>query len=173
MVAAVLRGHREEYALLVRRYQERLFRFALGMVADPDTAADLVQDSFIKAYTDLDSCKDPGRVGAWLFSIVRNRCRDHLKSPRTHAVARDALPALVSMEAGPEEQTASGELRASVQAALASLPEPQREAFLLKHLEGHSYEEMANQLGTSVSALKMRVLRAREALQSLLGDSLT
>ena len=63
------------------------------------------------------------------------------------------------------------EVARAVTAALGTLPEAQREAFLLKHVEGRSYEEMAEMLGGSVSALKMRVLRAREALQAALSPS--
>ena len=169
----MLGGEQEQYALLVRRYQERLFRFALGMVGDFDTAADLVQDSLVKAFTGLRHCKDRDRVSAWLFSIVRNRCLDHLKSPRARtATPSEILPLLPATGAGPDEDVLSRETQQAVREALARLPAAQREAFLLKHLDGCSYEEMAEQLGASVSALKMRVLRAREALQALLGDRL-
>ena len=173
VIAAVLGGEQEQYALLVRRYQERLFRFALGMVGDSDTAADLVQDSLVKAFTGLHHCNDRDRVSAWLFSIVRNRCLDYLKSPRARSAAPSRiLPLLPTPGAGPDEDVLSRETQQAIRDALARLPAAQREAFLLKHLDGCSYEEMAERLGASVSALKMRVLRAREALQALLGDRL-
>ena len=85
VVARVLDGHRDEYRVLIQRYQEAFHRFAFGMVDDPDAATDLVQDSFVKAYTNLESCKNPERFESWVYQILRNRCRDYLKNiRRTH-----------------------------------------------------------------------------------------
>lgn len=170
IVARVLAGDTDRYALLVERYQETLFRYAVGMVHDSDLAADLVQDSFVKAYTSLDSCQDPARFGAWVFRILVNRCKDHLKSRRRHTLPLEEDTATTPDSDDPAVATDRADLRQNVERALGTLPEAQREAFLLKHLEGRSYEEMADMLGASVSALKMRVLRAREALQSLLRE---
>lgn len=171
LVQRVLAGERERYALLVGRYQETLYRHALGMVGDGDAAADLVQECFIKAYTRLADCQDPGRFGAWAFRILRNRCHDYLRDRRRQVVPLDESTALAPRADDPEAGYARTELQEAVNRALAALPEAQREAFLLKHVEGRSYEEMAEMLGASVSALKMRVLRAREALQALLRHS--
>jgi RNA polymerase sigma-70 factor (ECF subfamily) len=167
-VAAVLRGDVERFAVLVGRHQERLYRHALGMVLSPDAAADLVQDALVKAYTSLSRCSDPARFGAWVFRILQNRCRDHLKNRRQHTVVLHAEMAFAADGDGPESACERAELGGAVERALATLPEAQREAFLLKHVEGLSYEEMAGMLEASVSALKMRVLRAREVLQAAL-----
>jgi RNA polymerase sigma-70 factor (ECF subfamily) len=171
LVQRVLGGHAPTYEVLVRRYQESLFRHAVGMVGDSDAAADLVQDSLVKAYTRLGTC-DPDRFAAWLFRILRNRCKDWLKSRRRRDVplVDDAHAAPASDD--PLRTLESTELGQVVSAALARLPEAQREAFLLKHVEGRSYEEMADMLDTGVSALKMRVMRAREALQEMLREKI-
>jgi RNA polymerase sigma-70 factor, ECF subfamily len=166
LIRRVLAGEQERYAELVMRYQAGLFRHALGMVGDSDAAADLAQDSLVKAYTRLDSCNDPDRFAAWLFRILRNRCRDWLKNRRQHTVElRDDVHTASEDPAGELERAELGEM---VKQALARLPEAQREAFLLKHVEDLSYEEMAERLETGVSALKMRVMRAREAMQEML-----
>ncbi|HEX2090869.1 MAG TPA: sigma-70 family RNA polymerase sigma factor [Longimicrobiaceae bacterium] len=170
LVALVLAGDTDRYALLVSRYQAALFRYAVGMVRDSDLAADLVQDSFVKAYTSLASCQDPSRFGAWVFRILVNRCKDHLKSRRRHTVPLEEDTATTPDSDNPALSADRASMRETVERALASLPEAQREAFLLKHVEGRSYEEMAEMLDASVSALKMRVLRAREALQFLLKE---
>ena len=167
-VRRVLRGETARFEVLVHRYQETLFRHASGMVGDPDAAADLVQDSFVKAYTRLGTC-DPERFGAWVHRIVRNRCKDWLKSRR-----RRDLPLLPDAPhpAPPADEPGyvleAAEVGRAVADALARLPAAQREAFLLKHAEGRSYEEMAEMLGAGISAMKMRVMRAREALQAML-----
>ncbi len=170
LIARILGGESEPYALLVSRYQGMLYRHALGMVLQEDAAADLVQDSFIKAYTSLEQCQDPARFKAWIFRIVSNRCKDYLKNRRRQTVPLEEDTALTSSRDDPEFGLERQELQAAVNRALAALPEAQREAFLLKHVEGHSYEEMAALLDASVSALKMRVLRAREALQAQLRE---
>lgn len=165
VVARVVDGHQEDFTVLIRRYQGRFHRFALGMVDDPDAATDLVQDSFIKAYTSLDSCNDPEKFEAWAYQILRNRCRDHLKNVRRAHEPLEEAPDLVSTIGMPAEELDRAELRRTLREALASLPGAHREAFLLKHLEGYSYPEIAQMLGASLSAVKMRVHRSREMLR--------
>lgn len=170
VVARVLAGDQEHYALLVRRYQEMLYRHALGMVGDPDAAADLVQDSLVKGYTSLSRCQDPARFGAWVFRILRNRCLDYLKDRRRGNQSLEDEASFAVASDDPDLDLDRAEARRAVTTALEALPEAQREAFLLKHVDGRSYEEMEEMLGASVSALKMRVKRAREALQALLSS---
>jgi RNA polymerase sigma-70 factor (ECF subfamily) len=172
LVTKVLAGDRNAYSILVGKYQALLYRQALGMLGDQDAASDLVQDAFIKAYTSLARCQDPSRFGAWVFRILTNRCKDYLKDRRRHTVPLQPETAAVPERENPDTVLAQQQLQKRVVAALATLPDNQREAFLLKHVEGLSYEEMAALLDASVSALKMRVLRAREALQSLLAGEL-
>lgn len=172
VIAQVLAGRTDRYSLLVTRYQEPLFRHAFGMTGDTDASADLVQDTLVKAYTHLATCQDPERFGAWAFRILRNRCMDHLKNRRQRTVPLEDDTVVVPDTATPAGELERAELGRAVEEALATLPASQREAFLLKHVEGLSYEEMAERLDTGISALKMRVMRAREALQSLLSDAL-
>lgn len=164
LVEKVLAGNADAYAELVERYQARLLQYALAMVGDGDTAADLVQDSFIKAFRTLDRCRDIDRFGSWIFRIVRNRCLDHLKASR---IRRHWSRLLAPAENGARDAAVAGfELRGELNAALSRLTVEQRDAFLMKHLYDRSYEEMAAETGTSISALKMRVSRAREVLQA-------
>lgn len=172
VIAQVLAGRTDRYSLLVIRYQEPLFRHAFGMTGDADTSADLVQDTLVKAFTHLSTCQEPDRFAAWAFRILRNRCMDHLKNRRQQTVPLEDDTVVVPDTATPAGELERAELGRAVEDALATLPASQREAFLLKHVEGLSYEEMAERLDTGISALKMRVMRAREALQSLLRDAL-
>jgi RNA polymerase sigma-70 factor (ECF subfamily) len=171
LVEQVLAGRTEAYERLVRRHQQALLRYACGMVGDPDTAADMVQDTLVRAFSRLGSFQQRDRFAGWAFQILRNRCRDHLKGPwwrrRVTLEPRGDLPAATADALETLEQRETG---GAVQRALAALPVAQREAFLLKHVEELSYEEMSERLGSGVSALKMRVLRAREALQAALAD---
>ena len=164
VIARVLDGDRQQFAQLVERYQAALYRHAVSMVLDHDVAADMVQDAFVRAYTNLGTCRDHTRFRAWLFQTLRNRCLDHLKDARRKHVPLDDVGPIADTAEGPDARVERARLREEIKQALAALPEAQREAFLMHYVEGVPYETMAELLEASVSALKMRVLRAREAL---------
>jgi RNA polymerase sigma-70 factor (ECF subfamily) len=167
IIQRVLRGSRDAFEVLVVRYSDPLYRHALAMTGSPDVAEDILQASFIKAYQHLGEVR--GRFDAWIFRIVANACKDWLKNiRRTHvSYEEDDQP---STFATPDEELDRDELRSDLERALAALPPSLREAFIMKHVEGRSYEEMAELLSTTVGALKMRVHRARESLQHLLQE---
>jgi RNA polymerase sigma-70 factor (ECF subfamily) len=167
VISKVLAGHKDSFGILITRYSDPLYRHALGMTGSPDVAEDILQASFIKAYQHLGEVR--GRFDAWVFRIVANSCKDWLKNiRRTHvSYDEDDQPSTYST---PEEEMDRNELRTDLQFALARLAPSLREAFVMKHVEGRSYEEMALLLETTVGALKMRVHRAREALQQLLEE---
>ena len=167
IINKVLGGQRDAFTSLIQRYSDPLYRHALGMTGSPDVAEDIVQMSFIKAYQHLAEVR--GRFDAWVFRIVANGCKDWLKNIRRSHLSydEDDQP---STYASPDEELDRAELRTDLDEALQSLPASLREAFVMKHVEGRSYEEMADLLGTTVGALKMRVHRAREALQAMLEE---
>jgi len=167
VISRVMAGERDAFALLISRYSDPLYRHALGMTGSPDVAEDILQTSFIKAYHHLGEVR--GRFDAWLFRIVANGCKDWLKNIRRTHLSYDEDDQ-ASGYATPDEDLDRTELRQDLDSALAQLAPSLREAFIMKHVEGRSYEEMADLLGTTVGALKMRVHRAREALQALLEE---
>jgi len=167
VIDRVLAGDRNAFGVLIERYSDPLYRHAYGMTGSADVAEDILQVSFIKAYHHLGEVR--GRFDAWVFRIVANGCKDWLKNiRRTHlSYEEDDQPSGLET---PEEELDRGEMRRDLDGALQSLPSSLREAFVMKHVEGRSYEEMAELLDATVGALKMRVHRAREALQKLLED---
>ena len=167
LVRRVRRGDKEAYGALVSRHQEPLYRHARGMGLDHDTSLDVVQDGFIKGYAHIDECRDAAHIRAWLFRIVRNLCLDHLKNVRRNTVS---LGDMSSEESAAVARSPSPDVKISLTDALSRLPVSLREAFLLKHDAGYSYDEIAEMTQTSVSAAKMRVHRAREALSEMLAD---
>jgi len=153
-----------DFAALVRRHQNALYRYGRGLGLDHDTALDLVQEAFVKAHARLGQCREPGRVRSWLFRIFRNAMLDWAKNVR-----RTEVPLLdVEEPAGDEDFAERHALREAIGAALAALPPILREAFLLRHELGHSYDEIAELAGISLSAAKMRVARAHAALRETL-----
>ena len=167
VISRVIGGDRDAFGMLIGRYSDPLYRHALGMTGSPDVAEDILQTSFIKAFHHLGEVR--GRFDAWLFRIVANGCKDWLKNIRRTHLSYDEDDQ-ASGYATPDEDLDRTELRQDLDGALAQLAPSLREAFIMKHVEGRSYEEMADLLGTTVGALKMRVHRAREALQALLEE---
>jgi RNA polymerase sigma-70 factor, ECF subfamily len=167
IIAAVLRGQTEAYAELVDRYRDRCNRFAVRFLGDRDDADEALQSAFLRAYRGLAGCRDRGRFNAWLFQIVVNECRS-LATRRSRRAERfvhdDALSAQASVEHGADRAA----LVSEIQHALDQLEIDQRQAFLLKHVEELSYEEMSEITGAGISALKMRVQRACARLRTLL-----
>ena len=173
LVARVLAGDSDSYQYLVQRHQDAMFRVAYALVLDDDVAADIVQDAFVRAYVNLARCRDRSRFRVWLLATLRNRGLDHLKEKRRGDLSLDAEGVTRRVEVlgahtGAEDERHA--LRTALEAALARLSEPLREAFVLRHVEQLSVEETAAVLGTGASAVKMRVHRAREQLQEWLAD---
>lgn len=172
VIARVLRGDKQAFEHLVSRYQHLLYRHAVAMVLDHDAAADMVQDAFVRAYVNLRECRDHSRFKAWLFRTLRNRCLDHLKAAGRRNVRLDeVVEPQIAETAAPDAVAQRNELRAGIARALAQLPPTLREAFVMHYVDDMPYETMAELLDASVSALKMRTLRAREALKSALSQA--
>lgn len=165
LVQHVLNGQRDAYAQLVNRHQDLVYHHACGMGLDHDTSADLTQDAFIKAYHRLRDCHDPACFRAWVFRIARNLCLDYLKNVRRLTVPFSALPNADRIRDAHDDDP---ETRKLLRDALETLPVAMREAFLLKHDAGYTYEEIAEMTNATPSAVKMRVHRAREALRDYL-----
>lgn len=169
LIRQVLAGDRDVYAQLVDRYRDRLGRYALRMLGERADAEDAVQETFVRAYRSLSRC-EPDNFGAWVYGILVNRCRTNgARRARNNnrMVADEAAMARASVPHSEERDT----LRDAIRWALDRLPTEQREAFLLKHVEDLSYETMEQLTGVRPSALRMRVLRARDGLRKLLAEA--
>lgn len=166
VVRAVLAGDTELFRVLVEKYRREFGRYAVAMLGDSDAAADAMQEAFIRAFDALADCRDPDRFRPWFFRILGNQCRTAVSRKRDVVdIAEMEMPARERTDEPVERE----ELGARLEAALGKLTPEQREAFVMKHVDGLSYEEMAQLLGAGPDALKMRVHRAREQLRALLG----
>lgn len=174
IVEHVLSGRREAFGTLVNRYQGSLVAYVRYMGFDEDTAHDVVQDGFIRAFRHLRRCGDPDRFEGWLFKIVSNLCRTAGKkrSRRKMEPLQVHQADLVDTEADPEQRVEESVLKARIHAALDTLPEDQREALVLMYLQGHSVREIAEMTDASSSAVKMRLKRGRDALKGELAPLL-
>ena len=169
LVRRVRTGDIGAYGVLVSRYRDRLGRYAVHMIGDHDDAEEALQDTFVRAYRSLERC-DPARFGAWLYGILVNRCRTTgaRAARRRRMFVRDADALNGATHADVADRV---EWSDAVDRALARLAPEYREAFLLKHVEDLEYEQIAELTGAGISALKMRVKRAREQLQQYLREA--
>lgn len=168
LVRRAARGDERAFRALVDRHYDPCLRYAARMLGDREEAEDAVQDTFIRVYRGLPSYRDQGRFRGWVFSILVNRCRSAIRrrSVREARIAEGGDSVLGAREPA---EVAPFRMRAA-EAALATLPDALREAFLLKCVEEWTYDEMAEWTGASRSALKMRVSRARDALRRRLEE---
>jgi RNA polymerase sigma-70 factor (ECF subfamily) len=168
IVARVLRGDARAYATLIRRYEGPCTRYADRVLRDRADAEDAVQETFISAYDALGHYSEQMRFRTWLFTILINRCRRNAqrRSRRERFTVADDARLLEVPDDRTIAQLERDEQMEHVRAGLTRLEPLLREAFLLRHVEGFDYEEMRIMTGASLSALKMRVKRACDALRA-------
>jgi RNA polymerase sigma-70 factor (ECF subfamily) len=162
-------GDHEAYGTLMGRHRQRLGRYAYYALGSRDDAEDALQDTFVRAFRAIDQCTQPDRVGAWLFRILVNRCRSRQTRRSLLVWGRNGATAYERASVAPDAESAVW--REAIEHALRQLPPDQREAFLMKHVEELSYDEMHELTGTGHSALKMRVKRACGRLRVLLEET--
>ena len=169
LVRRVLAGDSGAYTHLVARYRDRLGRYAVHMLGNREDAEETLQDTFVRAHRSLARCDDPDRFGAWLWGILVNRCRTAGARAGRFRRLFVSDPAKLAQASVPGDHDGA-EWSEVVRWALARLAPQYREAFLLKYAEELDYEAMSRLTGVGVSALKMRVKRARERLKILLRE---
>jgi RNA polymerase sigma-70 factor (ECF subfamily) len=168
VIEQVVSGDTEAFGLLVDRYQGECEAYAKYITGSPDEAADIVQDSLVRAYQSLRRCRDPKRFKGWLFRIVSNQCKTHLARRRRRRHLSLSTAAEHPADHATDAEAEVAEVRRRLHEALQALPLDQREALVLKHVHGMSLPEMAELLSATVPALKMRLLRGRQALRERL-----
>ncbi|MBI2408858.1 MAG: RNA polymerase sigma factor [Gemmatimonadetes bacterium] len=158
-------GDMQAFAEIVEFFHARCLRYARYMLGEEEDAEEAVQDTFVRVWDHIEQFRLDARFEPWLFRILANRCR----TARERRRRREALVTTGELPAVAAEATeASRDLMEEVEAALEELPSEQREAFLLRHVEDLSYEDMAVITGVRLSALRMRVKRACDALRTRL-----
>lgn len=156
---------------LMSRHGPALMRFATHFLHSASDADEVLQDVFLRAERAIRRGSRPDRLDAWLFRITINRCRS-LRRKWWPFVADEAADRALARAATPATDLAFAR-REEINEAVSALSVPLREAFLLKHVEGLEYLEMAGITGASVPALKMRVARACEQLRERLKETRT
>ena len=167
---AAQRGDRPAFMRLVEAYQRPVYNLCYRMLGgDVVEAEDAAQETFLRAYTKLSTYNPNRKFSSWLFSIASHYCIDRLRQRRYQMVAWDdlSLPEqgeLSSGEPHPEAVTMAHEDRALLHKLLNELPPDYRAATVLRYWHEMSYDEIAETLETSVSAIKSRLFRAKQMM---------
>jgi RNA polymerase sigma-70 factor (ECF subfamily) len=175
VIEQVRAGDRDAFRSLVEHHQEAVYSIILRLVRNPDLAEELAQEAFVRAYASLHAFRGASSFRTWVIQIALNLVRDRHRSEgrRPVLVSLDELKHRANRADDPDLNLAHGELSARLERAIGRLPREYREVFLLKHVEGLSYQEIATTTGVSIGALKVRAHRARLRLRESLSDRST
>ena len=180
VIERVLAGDVNAYEQLVTQYEKSVYNLALRMVDNPEDAADMAQDAFIKAYNNLSGFRGDSKFSVWLYRIVSNVCLDFLrKQSRRPAVSlsvedddgEDVQLDVPDDSMSPQQMLERKLTREAVREGLKQLPEDYRQILLLRELQGLSYDEIAQTLDIGVGTVKSRIFRAREKLCAFLNEN--
>lgn len=163
---------REAFARVVDTYGERLYRLIRRMVISHDDADDLLQNTFLKAWANLDYFRGEARLSTWLYKIATNECLSFLERQRTHRhLALDAADSYLIETLRSDDYFDGDELQTQFQASILRLPPKQRLVFNLRYYNDMKYEDMSETLGTSVGALKASFHHAVKKITAYMTDS--
>lgn len=171
LVARAQQGEMVAFEVLVVKYQRRVAATVRRLVFDDRVAEELTQEVFLSVFVALPSFRPDGDFAAWLFTIARNEARSYLRSAQNR---QDDRPVQVLDEAGendrfglapsPEEEAMAHQLFERIDAEVAALPEVQRQALLMREIDGLDYNAIAAALEQPVNTVKSHVYRARETI---------
>jgi len=181
LVREVLGGNREAFRGLVERHQSRVLHLARSVLKNPSDAADIAQETFVRAFVNLESYRSEGSFTAWIAKIANNLAIDFLRRQKTQApVEFDegfAESESETMQAGllagrlrsdPQSLTLRRELGEQLELAMAQLPEKHRAILVLREVDGLSYEELSQVLEIPIGTVMSRLFHARAKMQVIL-----
>jgi RNA polymerase sigma-70 factor, ECF subfamily len=184
LLARAQQGELAAFEKLVERYSQRVYNLALRMTGSADDAQEIVQDAFLSAYQNLKSFRGDAAFGSWVHRIAANFALMRLRHRKVVSDAEGelegelaagdggALPTFPLSQFGKraDDQALDHELRTAIERAVNALPDAYRAAFVLKDVEGLSYEEIAEATHESIPAVKSRLHRARLALRQAIQE---
>ena len=172
LIGKMKTGDRESFNQIFRRYYAPLTRFCVRFVADTDQSAEIVQDLFVKLWTNRDKLTFNSSFESYMLRSVRNAAITYINKERAHAETNERIYTDESDANDPSETLQSNNLEASYRKVLASMPEKRREVFLASRYDGLKYSEIADKLGLSQKTVEAHMSAAikqlREGLKAYL-----
>lgn len=182
VVERARQGREDAYRELLRRYQRPVFSLIYRMVRDRELSEDLAQETFVKVLNALDSYRPEFKFSSWIFKIANNAAIDHLRRRRLdtlalegspHATTPDRVEAtalqLPDRSETPDEELEARELGSVIEQAIGRLRPEYRTCIILRHIEGRSYEDIAQITDLPLGTVKTYIHRARNELKDALG----
>ena len=164
---------RDAFSQIVAAYSERLYWQIRKMVLSHDDANDLLQNTFLKAWTNIDSFRGDSKFSTWMYKIAVNECITFLNKQRTvNNVPLDDADVYLMQTLKADEFFDGDEIDEKLQKAILSLPEKQRLVFMMKYSDDMKYEDISEVLGTSVGALKASYHHAVKKIEAFLTDDI-
>lgn len=176
LMGRLARGDRDALAPLMQRHYRRVYRIALAYLRSPDEALDAAQETFVKAYRNAQRWDAGTEVLPWLTRIATNQSIDQYRRARRRSDRFEPLAdgdhdqRISTGDVSPERRAMGGELGLRIREAVATLPEPQRAVFVLRHYEELSLEEIGRSLGMRLGTVKSSLHRAVRRLRERLAE---
>jgi len=168
VVEIVCKGESRAFGELVERYQDKLLRYATYLIRDDDVAADVVQDSFIKAYVNLKGFDTRRKFSSWMYRIVHNQAINEVKRrSKLFSLESLKLGEKISTDDDPIEKLEKKEIKKLVHKGLNKLDVKYEEPLTLFYLEEKSYEEISDILRIPVNTVGIRILRGKKMLSKI------
>lgn len=174
----VLNGDRSAFEYLVLDNQDKVYSLALKITKNPDDALDAAQEVFLKAYTYLASFRGDSRFSVWLYRLTYNQCLDLVRARKRKPVVsitaqnedEDDMD-FADSSPTPQQLVESRELRLAIAKAVDTLPEEQRQVFVLREFNDYDYSAIAQELDINIGTVKSRLARARKKIAAELISS--
>ncbi|MGH9341381.1 MAG: RNA polymerase sigma factor [Acidobacteriota bacterium] len=176
LLELALQGDGASFGELIERWQKKIYAFIRRYVDNGEEARDLTQDTFTKAYKNLDRLSDPARFSSWLYKIALNECR--MRFRRQQKIQRVPFEEFLesdrvgSNEVSPERALASKEAVEVLKRAFKDLPEEQKTVILMKEYQGLKFHEIADILDVPLSTVKSRMYLGLKTLRKLMENQL-
>lgn len=168
LVARARDGDTRAYEQLVRRHQGRIYRLAVRMLTGTDEAEDVVQEVFLTTWRRLGQLRDDGAFVGWLYRATTNRCLNVIRARKPVSAVEPDQQEAPGPTGRPERAAENNAQLAALTAALDQLTAEQRACWLLREVHGRSYEEIAETIGTTGTAVRGRIARARAQLAEVM-----
>lgn len=173
IIGRVLGGEKEAYEVIIRRYNERLYKIARTYIKDEDTIEDILQETYVKAYENLGKFEGRSMLSTWLTRILINQALACLnKHSKLDELPRQLASDGVKKVRSIEQELIRKNMQEAIEKAIDGLPQKYSSVFVMRELESMSIREVAQSLDISEDNVKVRLHRAKKALQEVLKKSL-
>lgn len=166
-------GDRRSFGMLVEKHKKRAYFTALGLVGAHDSALDLSQEAFVRAYRSINKLDADRKFFTWYYQILRNLCFNYLRDSARHArpfsaIGDNQIDSIIDSSQDSAQQVEQNEMKAAVWKAMNELKPHEREIIILKDFQEMSYKEIAESMNCPIGTVMSRLFTARQALKSQL-----